>query len=163
MGMGLFTGGGAFENACLHVRHDGAAGAGGGTATSGAWRTRTINTVVENKIPGASLASNRVTLPAGQYQVSGEQKFRKIDDFKTRLYDVTNSALLVAGRSVFAHGASDYMVDAPIEGRFSLAGTAEIELQYYCLTTFSTSGMGFDWVGPGTIAVFADLLFWKVG
>src|SRR5690242_14620433 len=47
-------------------RHLVADDAAGGTFTSGAWRTRTLNEELRNTL-GASLASNQITLPAGSY------------------------------------------------------------------------------------------------
>ncbi|MBK9322713.1 MAG: hypothetical protein IPM97_07165 [Bdellovibrionaceae bacterium] len=66
----------------------------GGTFTSGSWQTRTLNTTRFNTIPGASLASNQITLPAGTYYVravapTGEPS---VWEHKAILYNVTGSA-----------------------------------------------------------------------
>ena len=53
----------------LHIRDEKAQNTAGGTFTSGAWRTRDLNTVKTNEITGASLAANQITLPAGTYWV----------------------------------------------------------------------------------------------
>ena len=67
--------GGAFENEDLLMTNDQANNTGGGSATSGAWRTLVINTSKKNNITGASLSSNQITLPAGTYCVRAWQWF----------------------------------------------------------------------------------------
>ena len=56
-------------NSFLHIQDQKPQGTNGGTFTSGAWRTRDLNTVLTNTITGASLADNQITLPAGKYYV----------------------------------------------------------------------------------------------
>lgn len=58
-------------------------GTNGGTATTGAWTTRTLNTTVINSITGASLGSNAITLPVGKYLVLAQQAFFSREAFDT--------------------------------------------------------------------------------
>ncbi len=46
-----------------------AANTSGGTFTSGAWQTRTLNTLTVNDDGIASLSDDQITLPAGTYEI----------------------------------------------------------------------------------------------
>src|SRR6266516_1340078 len=50
--------GNSFGAQLFHVRDEKSAGTVGGTFSSGAWRTRTLNTTKTNEIGSASLSSN---------------------------------------------------------------------------------------------------------
>ena len=60
-----------FSDNLIHVRDEKSANTAGGTFTGAAWRTRDLNTVPTNQISGASVSSNRITLPAGDYFAMG--------------------------------------------------------------------------------------------
>lgn len=119
-------------------------GTAGGTFTAGDWRTRDLNTAVVNTITGASLASNQVTLPAGTYEVVARSPAQDgagtANPHQARLYDVTNGAELLRGTSQnTGYGINTVSV---IQGRFTLAATAALEVQHRITTTRSTDGFG---------------------
>jgi hypothetical protein len=76
-----------------------ASGTGGGTSTSGAWFTRVLNTLVRNSGSIASLASNQVTLGAGTYYFSWSAPCGLSDQHQSRLFNVTDSAVVGYGSS----------------------------------------------------------------
>jgi hypothetical protein len=49
-----------------------------------------------------------------------------------------------------------------MSGRFSLAGTKTLELQYYTAVGSATQGFGVP-VDGGEIEVFTDCLIWRIG
>ena len=72
VGAPLATGGGTVPGwftlaPLLHVREEQANTTEGGGSTGGTQHVRVLNTVVENQIEGASLATNQVRLTAGTY------------------------------------------------------------------------------------------------
>lgn len=147
----------------LHVRDQQASGTDGGTFTSGAWQTRVLNTAAVNKIGGASLSSNQVTLPPGDYEVIGWASAAAVDQHHAKLRDITAGADLISGTSQNAPpAASNYTAASFIAGRFSLSVTSVIELQHRCNTTMATSGYGEGRAAFGITEVFAELLIWKV-
>lgn len=112
-------------------------GTAAGTFSSGAWRTRDLNTVDRNEISGAVLASNQITLPAGRYTV---EAYATAADggsgtlHQAILYDTTGAAELVVGLSS-VHGAAGGSV-AHVCGEFTLSTESLLELRH----RISTSG-----------------------
>jgi len=152
--------GGAFENEDLLMTNDQANNTGGGSATSGAWRTLVINTSKKNNITGASLSSNQITLPAGTYCVRAWQWFYHCARNKLRFYDATNTAAKVIGGSNYLD--TDYN-SAPnwLNGYFVLSGSAACELQYQVQTTMATQGLGIE-TNFSTTEQYTSVAIWKV-
>jgi hypothetical protein len=116
----------------------------GGTFTSGAWRTRDLQTTQINNITSCSLASNQITLPAGTYYVWATIRSRQVQRNYSRLYNTTNSATLIAG-SLSYSGDISIQVEEPINvitGVFTITGTKVIELQHFCSATKNGDGYG---------------------
>lgn len=153
---------GFFDSALVHIRDEKAANTDGGTFTSGAWQTRTLNTVKTNEITGASLASNKLTLPAGTYFAFASAPAGIVQEHKIRLYNTTDASTVIAGQNAGAGstGGSTF-VPATLSGRFTLSGTKDLELQHRCGTTRATDGFGLktNW---GEVEVYAELIIWKV-
>lgn len=149
---------GASAAALLHVQDQKASGTDGGAFTSGAWRTRTLNTVVENEITGASLASNEITLPAGTYEIDARVPAGRCHSHQARLYDVTGAAVLLYGSSSFSNSAANYSdTDSNIRGRFTLAAPSNIRIEHQCTVTVATNGFG--WAnGFGNTQVYTDVM-----
>lgn len=143
------------KDGVLIVQDQKAAGTDGGTATATTWTTRTLNTVVRNTIAGASLASNQITLPAGEYVVRATAPFYSVAYVQIRLRDTTNS-LFYYGGSSFAGVGGDY-THAPLTTSFVLTGATILDLQYYCSTTSGTDDLGRDYSFSGSSAVYSEV------
>lgn len=152
--------GGASAATVIHAQDQKTSGTAGGTFTSGAWQTRTLNTAVTNDISGASLASNQVTLPAGTFEVWAAGTVNQVDFHQMRLRDITNAVTLLTGRNDFASASNSGATPGTIVGRFTLASSAAIELQHRCTTTKTSSGLGVA-CSFGT-EVYADMFIRKV-
>jgi len=125
----------------LIVTHEEAQNVGGGNLTAGAWNTVTINTVRTNTISGASLAANRITLPAGTYEIDALCQALDTNRNQGRLFNITDNAVVLIGSSAIGvvtpgHGES------AIRGQFTIAGTKVFEIQQNCQTTSATNGQG---------------------
>jgi hypothetical protein len=150
-------------NGYVHVRDEKSSGSGGGTFTSGAWQTRTLNTAASNTISGASLSSNQLTLPAGTYEISATAPYNKgngtsVTLHKMRLYDTTGASTLIEGSS--HESPLDAMTQhAHLVGRFTLSTSSAIELQHYC----SFTGTFGEATSIGTKEVYAEMEVRKVG
>lgn len=133
------------------------AGTSGGTFTSGAWRTRDLNT--ERADPGgyASVGSNQITLAAGTYRAWFSAPAFSVNRHKTRLQDITNTVTLIVGSSEYAASLPSLSVGM---GRFTLSGTTTIELQHYCQITRSTDGFGIE-SNFAVVEVYAQIIFWR--
>lgn len=130
-----------FPGGILIIADQKAQNTDGGTFTLGAWRTRTLNTVIVNTITGASLASNQITLPAGIYRVTGEAPGYSIGSHQAIIKDVTNTVVLVVGSTEKTAGTNT-MTSSKIFGRFTLTAQAVVELQHRSTTTQTTNGFG---------------------
>jgi hypothetical protein len=118
-------------------------GTHGGTFTSGAFRTRDINTSQFNNISGASISSNQITLGAGTYKLEASIPAQDVNQHATRLFNVTDSTVTILGSSEYTDqaGFTD-QTKSFITGIFTIAGTKVFEIQGQCAITKSTTGFG---------------------
>lgn len=116
-----------------------ATGTDGGTFTSGAWQTRTLNQANFNNITGATLSGNRITLPYGIYKISARAPAFNVGAHQARILNVTDGTTLIGGSSYSGSGAQ---TDSHVEVTVFLDGAKTLELQHYCSSTKSTDGFG---------------------
>ena len=126
----------------LHVREEQTSGTAGGTFTSGAWRTRTLNTVVINEITGASLAANQITLPAGTYRVRARANAVLVGNHTAKLRNITAGSDTVIGSNAYADNVNSGASDSFVIGQFTIAADTVFELQHRGATTVVTYGFG---------------------
>ena len=117
------------------------ASGGGGTFTSGAWRTRDINTTVYNGITGCSISSNQITLAAGTYIIEAHMPFQRSDWTATRLYNVTDSSVAGYGGNGYIDNASEHN-EAIMITAITIAATKAFEIQMQGYTTRADTGFG---------------------
>jgi hypothetical protein len=117
-------------------------GTAGGTATSGAWQTRTLNTLVRNLGTLGSLATNQITLPAGTYYVAFSAPAVVVNQHQTRLQNITDTATPIIGTTEFASSLNNTLTRSHGSGVFTIAGTKVFELQHRVTTTRATDGFG---------------------
>ena len=138
-----------------------AAGVDGGTFTAGAWRTRTLNTEDHDAGGLCSLSSNQITLAAGTYRCLISAPAFGVGHHQARLYNVTGSALLVAGTLEFSSNSGAYATTRSIiQGQFTVAAGQALEVQHYAESSRNTTGFSSGWaVGEG---IFTVAEFWKL-
>lgn len=164
----LQTTGNPFGAQLLHVREEQTAGVGTSTSASAAFNTQVLNTVKTNEISGASLASNTITLPAGTYFIDARSVAYSYSiasgsygKLKSRLRNTTAGTTLLAGTTIgWQNGGASaiYVVGPPshVVGRFTLAGTTDIQLQAYPVNGAVPLAFGTE------TEVYAEVLIWKV-
>lgn len=135
-------------------------GTSGGTAATAAWTTHVLNTEVADPAGLATIAANQVSLLAGTYQVRAAIRFNGIQNGKIRLRNITDGATLAIGQSVFAPVASQTSDPSTMEGRFTIAATKTLELQYFASSTSTVVDLGNP-TSSGEVEVYADLVFLK--
>lgn len=155
----LTTTGNPFGGQLFQVQDEKTSGTAPGTFTSGAWRTRTLNTVKTNEITSASLAANVISLPTGTYHVRARAPSFQARNAILKLVNTTNATDLVLGGGSYSNSAGNYSsVDSWLEGRFTISGTKNIELQHQC----SSSG-DFGSAHSLDTEIFAQVWIWKIG
>jgi hypothetical protein len=153
---------GKFESALLHVRDEKSANTGGGTFTSGAFQTRTLNTSVTNEISGASLSSNQITLPSGTYYIEASAPAFAVTRHKAKLRNTTDSSDTLIGTSEITYNLDSTVSTCSfVTGRFTIAAQKTFELQHRCENTKTTDGFGIE-NNFSVVEVFADVQIWKV-
>ena len=113
-----------------------------GTFTSGAWRTRDLNTEIADPDGIVSIASDQFTLAAGSYLIKWTAPAYITNDHQTRLYNVTDTASVAVGGSTIAYDG--YVVQNSSSGaaRTVIAGSKAFSIEHRCQTTSSTHGFG---------------------
>lgn len=157
-----FGSAGVFGSALLEVVHELASGNSGGTATSGSFQTRTLNTVKTNEITGASLSSNQITLPSGTYFCDAVAPCYSVSYHKSILYNTTDATEVLFGTNSMAHPTYGNVTDSHIYGRFTISAQKVFELRTRVQTSRSTNGFGLGHSYSVT-EKFSSVKIWKVG
>ena len=124
----------------------------GGTFTSGAWQTRTLQTEVCDNNNIVSISSNQFTLGAGTYRIKASAPALACDAHQIRLNDTTNSVTYVGtvayASSSGATAASSSRSELEVE--VVITGNTVYEIDHRCQTTRATDGFG---IGSGKLGV----------
>lgn len=138
----------------------------GGTFTSGAWQTRTLNTEVADVNSVCTLSSNQFTLSAGTYDIVFWAMGVACDRHQTRIQNVTDGTTIRLGVSAYSDSmdnSGDALLIATLSqgaGRFTIAASKALELQHRCETTKATNGYGV--AANFTTEVYAQVWLRKV-
>ena len=154
---------GKFESALLHVRDEKASTNYGGTLATGSFVTRTLNTVMTNEITGASLSSNQIILPSGTYFINARIPAFRVERFRAKLRNITDSSDTLLGTSEHFLPAAEQTGDSKLCGRFTIAAQKTFEVQCRIQTSNSALDGGVE---TGTVMglteVYTDVQIWKV-
>ena len=149
----------------LHIQDQKPQGTNGGTFTSGAWRTRDLNTVLTNTIPGASLSNNQITLPAGKYYVEASAPSYIVSLVQLQVYDITNTSILLLGsvtRYLWGGGTTSPICGLSlVSGIFQSEAEIDLELRHQCSVTNDANGFGV--AANFTTEVYSDIRIWRIG
>lgn len=138
------------------VRDEKTSTTNGGTFTSGAYRTRDLTTISSDTTSSISLTSNTITLPAGTYRVRARCPGFSVTQHKARLYNVTDSAVLLVGSAAYNSTTNGDQTDSIITGRITLAAQKDVRLEHRCTTTKATDGFGAT-SGYGEVEVYSEI------
>lgn len=131
----------------------------GGQFSSGAWRTRVLNTEVADVDGIVSLSSNQITLAAGTYHIIANAPANRCGRHQTRWQNVTDGTTAVLGTSEVTVSTTTDQNRSFTEGSFTIAGTKTFEFQHQCETTRITDGLGI--AANFTTEVFARVIIMK--
>jgi hypothetical protein len=116
------------------------AGTAGGTATSGDWRQRDINTTLANTdTTNISLGTNLFTLQAGNYWVQVGCTYYSCQEARTRLYDTTGTATVGVSNTQHASSSSAW---TQISVRVTPSVATTYRVDYRVQLTKATDGLG---------------------
>lgn len=139
----------------------------GGTFTSGAWRTRDLNTV-SGDTELVTLLANQFTLQPGKYEIEATAPAFQVRRHKIKLYNVTSSidALDTAGNPIIgsaeiAHDSSTIVTSSGFKNSLVLTGVTTFEIHHQCETTGTTQGFGVE-AGFGVDEIYTQVKITKV-
>lgn len=134
-----------------------ASGTDGGTFTSGAWRTRDLNTEVVDTGNNCTLAANRFILLPGTYRIRARLPSIGCGYTAARLYDTTSGVEVLAGTVGYSvNTGNGVQRDDIIEGRFTIGSSKALELQQWCTVTRTGDGFGAGSVITVTAAIYTS-------
>ena len=136
--------------------------AGGSAAGTATYYTRELNTEVYDSI-GASLASNKVTLPAGTYMFEGMCPAFRVAQHKCRLYNVTAATVIAYGTSEYtAVGSGDLITTKSVVlAKVTFASSTAVRLEHAISNSTTTSDYGRAANLTGS-EVYSTLKIWKL-
>lgn len=137
-------------------------GTDGGTFTSGAWRTRTLNTKDIDSASQGNVVANQITMNAGTYYVLARAPGYKVDQHRLRLQNVDDAVTILLGPATMAPAAASLQSDATLMGVFTIAASKKLELQHYSTATEATDGLGKAFSLAATNEIYAQITFIRV-
>jgi len=135
----------------------------GGTFTSGAWRTRDLNTILfdgdlignTTGAIGVTVNSNAFTLPSGTYTIDYTVPSFRINRTSCRLYNVTDSEVVGGGTTIIPNSCMYYYNNfiashrvVGVSPKITLTSSTEFRVEHQCSYTISSYGFGYQ--GPST-------------
>ena len=107
-----------------------------------------------------SISSNEFTLAAGAYLIHWSAPGYQVNVHVTRLYDVTNSAVIQYGTSAFSHDQNSTTNRSFGWARVAPSGSTAYKLEHRCSNTVTDSGFG-ERSSFGNINIYAEILILK--
>ena len=114
-------------------------GTDAGAVTSGAWRTRDLNTEIADPDSIVSISSNQFTLGAGSYLIEFRAPAYRVNSHQTRLYNATTSAEVEVGSSEFSNAATESVGSSEGAARVTITGDTDFEIQHRVSLTHSNN------------------------
>ena len=171
LGRGGGAGGVAAAEEYILIRDEKSAGTQGGTFSSGADRTRVLNTIVVDNTTGTpvSLTANDFTLQAGTYRYDISMPFFETSSTNGRLFNVTDATVVADSESTsgFCDVASannqSYGDPTRLIGEFTIASPKTFRCLHHCLITKTTTGFGPQSAGDAISQkeVFTVVKLWR--
>lgn len=146
------------------LEHQETQGTDGGTFTSGADRTATLNTEVADASGLCTLASNQFTLSAGTYRIRAWTQGVMVDSWRSWLYNATDASIILLGSSATNNNTAGNNATgfSFIEGEFTVAASKALEIRKRCQTTRATQGYGWNSNFAG-VEIYTRVILEKVG
>lgn len=117
-------------------------GTDGGTFTTGALRTRALNTEVYDPDNIVSLSANQFILIPGSWYINWSAPAFTVARHKTQLQDITNAATVKLGSSEYANNATPAQTRSVGSVVVSVSATTTYEIQHICEVTQAANGLG---------------------
>ncbi len=137
--------------------------AGGGTFTAGAWRTRDLNTELDDPSNIVTIASNQFTLQAGTYLVEWSAPAYIAGRHSSRLQNITDSTTDAEGTAEYTADEDDVSTMSRGVKVITVASAKAFEIQHYASLTSGTFGLGVNSNVVGQNSVYTLVKIHKIG
>lgn len=125
-----------------YVKDVKSSGTNGGTFTSGAYRTRDLNTL-EGDTSFISLnGSNQITLSKGKYEIEAITPGFAIQNHKCKIYNITTSADVKIGKSSHSNSGAPQVTDSSVMAEVDISSSNTYEIRHRCTNTGTNTGFG---------------------
>ena len=130
-------------------------------ATTG-WNDLILNEMPENDIPGASLSSNEITLPAGTYYVKAVHSGGRTDTNLPALRKVSDDSVLLRGVNHWSDRVNaNVLGQKGYSGRITLTETTVVKTSTW-IKSDDTYALGIAGSVDGLNEVYAEIEIWKL-
>jgi len=140
---GTGGGGGGSTLEITYVKDVKTAASFGGTFTSGAWRTRDLNTLT-GATGSVSVATNQITLTAGTYHIEATAPAANVNGHQSRFQNITDATTEILGSSEYVSSAANTNTISRCTGVITVASTKVYEFQHRCQTSAGSFGYGLS-------------------
>jgi hypothetical protein len=155
---GTQTGFGLFSSYAI-IADQKASGTAGGTCTTGAWRTRDLQTEIADPDGIVSISANAFTLGAGTYFIMWTVPGFYIYRNQSRLYNLTDTSAVEVGSCDFCNN-SFTTTRGLGSARVTIAGSKAFTIEHRSSATRTTDGFGltadFDTEQYTTVEIFKE-------
>lgn len=138
------------------------AGTDGGTFTSGAWRTRDLNTITSDPDSIVTLNANQFTLEAGDYLIEGYVSAYTVNVHQAGIYNITDSQFNFYGSSQSASSGNAGSNRSIFSGRITISIPKVFEVRHECGTTKTSDGLGRS-TSLGAYELYTQVKITKLG
>ena len=143
------------------VQDQKSSGTNGGSSIAGT-QTRTLNTVVQNDITGASLSSDQITLPAGKYYIIASTGAYTVARHKSKIVRISGESFSTMYGQNGYNGTGDLVTTfSQVQGYLDLSSSTVLEVQHYTATEKAANGLGLA-ISQGT-EVYTTITIQQVG
>lgn len=144
---------------CLEDRK--AAGASGGSSTSGSYLTLDLNTVAWDYGGHVQrLASNQFTLSPGTYYVMASKSLNRADHLKIKLRNITDSVDVLYSLRAGSNTSASFTGRCWIDGYVTIEKETRFELQYRVSASWAGNGLGVE-TSATELEIYARVELWK--
>ena len=105
-------------------------GTAGGAASTSTWNVRDLNTEITDPDGIVSISSNKFTLGAGNYLIKWTTPGHRINRNQSRLYDVTNTAVIGYGQSMRSYQSDVTTTNSKGFARVTPSGSTEYRIEH---------------------------------
>ena len=146
---------------CALVIDQKSANTNAGTFTSGAHRTRDLNTEVFDPDNIVTVSSNEFTLAsAGSYVIQWFAPCYKVDHNVSRLREVTDGTIR-EGTNAFAHSATSIQTHSEGMARVTQTGSKTYRIEHKCSNTQDGNGFGTNSNNTANYDTYTMVTIWK--